>query len=58
MKADKNMEWERDMVCISYGILALACLYGKYQVDLMYLLKNKFVSTARVFVRLNRLRRI
>ena len=39
MNTDETMEWDRQMVFISYGILALGLLWGQYQV-LVHLLKN------------------
>ena len=34
MNADESMEWERQMVLISYGIVALGGLWAQYQVHL------------------------
>ena len=51
MNADNNFGWERHMVFISYGMLALACLCVKYQVH-QYIKheSNKFVVAASVFL--------
>ena len=35
MNADESMEWERQMVLISYGIVALGGLWAQYQVHLL-----------------------